>query len=199
MRGENESRRPLAIVGLLLVLGAWPAMAQDADALAACQLVEDSEERLVCYDRILKPQEAPPPAPVAAEPEAAPEPTAAPAPAPAPEPEPEPEPEPMVEVAAEESVAANGTRDLDDEVGKESVSNEQRDTLSARGRLANCQRGRSGKYVFWFDNGQIWRQKGNVTPNWKECNFEVTVSKDVFGYTMVRDGDSKKIRIERVE
>lgn len=190
MRGENESRRPLAIAGLLLVLGAWPAMAQDADALAACQLVEDSEERLACYDRVLKPQEAPP-APVAAEPEAAPEPTAAPAP--------EPEPEPMVEAAAEKSAAASDTRDLDDEVGKESVSNEQRDTLSARGRLANCQRGRSGKYVFWFDNGQIWRQKGNVTPNWKECNFEVTVSKDVFGYTMVRDGDSKKIRIERVE
>ena len=187
MRGENKSSRRACLAGLLLVLGAWPAMAQDADALAACQLEEDSDERLACYDRVLKPQEAPPPEPVAAESEAAPAPKAAPA------------PEPTVEAAAETSVPASKTRALDDEVGKESVSTEERDTLAARGRLVKCQKGRSGRYVFWFDNGQIWRQKGNVTPNWKECNFEVTVSKDMFGYTMIRDGDSKKIRIERVE
>lgn len=190
MRGDSESSKWTGIAGLLLVLGAWPALAQDADALAACQLLEDSDERLACYDKVLKPRDVPPAAPVAAEPEAkaAPEPQAT-----------APNPEPMAEPAAEQGIPASSTKALDDEVGKESVSNEERDSLAARGKLVKCQRGRSGKYVFWFDNGQIWRQKGNVTPNWKDCSFEVTVSKDVFGYTMIRDGESKKIRIERVE
>ena len=176
MKRNNVSAGRAGIAGLLLALGTWPAMAQDADALAACQLVEDSDERLACYDRILKPREAPPAAALPAE-------TA-----------PDPVPEP-----AEERGATASSRALDDEVGKESIANDESDKLAARGRLVKCQRSRSGKYVFWFENGQVWRQKGSVTPNWKDCAFEVTVSKDTFGYTMMRDDESKKIRIERVE
>jgi hypothetical protein len=53
--------------------------------------------------------------------------------------------------------------------------------------------------VFYFDNGQVWRQRGSANVNWKTCDFGVTIKKDVFGYYLTRDDSSRKVRIERVE
>jgi len=91
--------------------------------------------------------------------------------------------------------------ELSDEIGRETVKGNQTDDreLSVRGRLVNCERGRSSKFVFYFDNGQVWRQKDNKRVSWTECNVEVTISKDFFGYKMVRDDDDRTVRIERVE
>ena len=116
MRGDNEWSVRAGISGLVLLLGAAPAMAQDGDALAACQLIEDSQERLECYDQVLKPREAPPAAPDAAEPK----PQAEPAPVPAATPATEVAAQPAAEPSAATSVTV-----LDDEVGKESVSNDR--------------------------------------------------------------------------
>lgn len=73
-----------------------------------------------------------------------------------------------------------------------------RDELEVRGRVERCVKGRSGKYVFYFDNGQVWRQRGNARAKWKECSFDVVISKDAFGYTLVEVGETRKIRIDRV-
>ena len=91
--------------------------------------------------------------------------------------------------------------ELSDEIGRETVKGNQTDDreLSVRGRLVNCERGMSSKFVFYFDNGQVWRQKDNKRVSWTECNVEVTISKDFFGYKMVRDDDDRTVRIERVE
>jgi len=34
---------------------------------------------------------------------------------------------------------------------------------------------------------------------WKECDFEVTIKKDFFGYVMQRSGEKKEIRIARMK
>ena len=189
-------------VGVLifgLVITAVPAVvnAADAGALAACQAIEDNAARLACYDAALTPEAAPavkpkstetpavpqesepaPAAPVADETEPAAEPAAAPTPAP---------------------TAATQPATLSDDIGRESVSNVDRDALAVRGRLARCVRASSGKLVFYFDNGQVWRQKSSGRVPWRECDFDVTIGKDVFGYTMIRDGEKRKVRVERVK
>lgn len=119
------------------------------------------------------------------------------APAPAPRQE-------SVSVAADEQAAALPARPvepetLSDEIGRETVRGRDEDEAQVlvRGHVVDCDEGRSGKYVFYFDNGQIWLQKDNKRLWWKECEFDVTISKDFFGYKMVRDDDDRTVRIER--
>lgn len=192
----------VAVLTFGLAIAGSPAVvdAAGAEALETCQSMEDNAARLACYDAALSPKPAPaaepespePAAPQESEPKAAPpvvEETKAAAEPPAAAPAPTPEP-------AARAAAQPDT--LNDEIGREAIDNTDRDSLAVRGRLARCDRARSGKFVFYFDNGQIWRQKSSVRVSWKECDFDVTISKDVFGYAMVRDGETRKVRIERV-
>jgi len=34
---------------------------------------------------------------------------------------------------------------------------------------------------------------------WKECAFDVTITKDFFGYKMIRVGETRKVRVGRVK
>lgn len=166
--------------GLFLL---FASLTVNAQSVEDCQSLDDDAARLACYDAALAPREEPS---VVAEPEPAPE--------PAPDPVAQPD---AVEAAAPEPAATAAV--LTDDIGIESVKDAEKDALAARGRIVKCQKGRSGKYVFWFDNGQVWRQKGSLAPRWRECTFDVTISKDVFGYTMSRDGEDRKYRIDRVK
>jgi len=198
MKSElNLVRLVRVTFGLIIAVVCTASFAADAEGLQACQSIEDDAARLACFDAALAPNSAPvvdaaPPEPVTSE-QTAPEPAppadtvartaeAPPAAAPA----------PAVEPVAQTSV-------LSDDIGRETVSNVDRDKLAVRGKLNRCDRGRSGKYVFYFDSGQIWRQMSSGRVTWNECDFEVTIGKDVFGYTMVRDGEKRKVRIERVK
>jgi len=46
--------------------------------------------------------------------------------------------------------------------------------------------------------GQVWKQKNEPRQRYKECDFSVTITKDVFGYKMQIDGEGKQIRIGRI-
>lgn len=188
------------------------AAQEDAASISGCQAIEDDSARLACYDGMAT-TTAPPAAdapaakkePSPADPPLA-EPAAAPAAAaPAPEAAVRPD-EPGVAAASDETAAAaaasaGGAVVLSDEIGRETVRgrNSDEDDVSVRGRLVDCQSGRSGRYVFYFQNGQVWRQKDNKRLSWKDCQFEVTISKDFFGYRMLRDNDDRTVRIERVQ
>jgi hypothetical protein len=109
--------------------------------------------------------------------------------------------------AAEEQPAVMSTppaepEELSDEIGRETVElkeGEEREILSVRGHLVDCPRGRSSKLAFYFDNGQVWRQTDSKRLSWSECTFDVTITKDFFGYKMTRDDENRTVRIERVE
>jgi len=48
----------------------------------------------------------------------------------------------------------------------------------------------------YFDNEQLWKQSGAGRYRFSECDFDVTITKDFFGYKMKIDG-GKTLRVKR--
>lgn len=187
--------------GFCTVVVASVALAADTVATEDCRSIEDDALRLACYDGVTSPAAKPPAQPSSAAvpakplevaPAAAPPVPATPAPAAA-------VPAAVAAPAAKELPAAE-TVPLDDEVGREKLSrDDEAADPGVRGRVVSCREDATGKHLFYFDNGQIWKQKDNSRIRWQECEFDVTISKDFFGYKMVRDGEKSKVRIARIK
>jgi pyruvate/2-oxoglutarate dehydrogenase complex dihydrolipoamide acyltransferase (E2) component len=183
--------------------------AANAAAQQDCRSIEDDALRLACYDGQAMPPtpaevpqpvetvEAPPKvemtepqaAPAAATPAAEKAPAAA---APAATEAPAPKP-----IAKEVPAAAPAP--LDDEIGKESLGRDEKDELIVHGTVVRCAKDATKKYLFYFDNGQVWKQKDNTNIRWKECAFDVTITKDFFGYRMTPVGETRRVRIARLK
>ena len=88
---------------------------------------------------------------------------------------------------------------LSDAVGEEQIETKDVKEGPVRGRLTECRQGPSGKWYFYFDNGQVWEQRDSDRLRLKECDFEVTIRKDFFGYKMEMPDSRNKIRIGRVK
>mgnify|MGYP001822653797 CR=1 FL=1 len=184
----------MATVGVVATL-----LATDAKAEQDCPSIEDDSARLACYDGLAlppKPVEPPPPA----------KPVEAPAPTKTAEPEKVPQAAPPAAVPAEEKApaiaapaAAEAPAPLGDEIGKESLGREEKDELIVHGTVVRCAKDATKKYLFYFDNGQVWKQKDNTNIRWKECAFDVTITKDLFGYRMTPVGETRRVRIARLK
>ena len=72
------------------------------------------------------------------------------------------------------------------------------DFRPVRARVTDCRKDVSGKYFFVFENGQVWKQRDSSRLHFRDCAFEVTISKDFFGYKMQIEGDDRETRIGRV-
>ena len=181
--------------GLILVAVHAPAFTAELDSPAffECRRLERDASRLACYDSI-----GSPPAPTvdAIEPQGAPPSTAEAVDLPASVP-------PAATISAAATTAPTTEYvPLDDDVGQETLSRangEDKGEPTVRGRVVSCQKDASGKYLFYFDNGQVWRQKDNARLRWNDCAFDVMFTKDMFGYKMNQAGEKKKIRIARVK
>ncbi len=93
------------------------------------------------------------------------------------------------------------TKTLDD-LGSATLprgSRDEAEELEVRATVSKCEKDYRNKYRFYFDNGQIWKQTSDTRLSFRECNFDVTITKDFFGYKMKVDGDKRKIRISRVK
>ena len=53
--------------------------------------------------------------------------------------------------------------------------------------------------VTFFSNGQVWKQSKNDRVHFRDCNFDVTITKDFFGYKMQQEGENRRIRIKRLK
>lgn len=97
--------------------------------------------------------------------------------------------------------AEPGPEPLTAEVGEEQLDpglRPEREPESFRGRVTKCQQDASNKWYFYFDNGQVWKQRSGNRVRFRECDFGVTITRDSFGYKMQVDGESKTIRIGRI-
>lgn len=88
-----------------------------------------------------------------------------------------------------------------DDLGRETMprSAAEAEKLEVRATVVRCEKDARKKYLFYFENGQVWRQASDKRVYFKDCNFDVTISKDFFGYKMQKDGDKGRIRISRVK
>ena len=104
------------------------------------------------------------------------------------------------EVGGTAAVAATASPALSSEIGGKQFENKDPEVIEpGRGRVVSCQLDVNDKYYFSFDNGQVWRQTDSKRYRLKdECQFVVTITKDFFGYKMQIDGEKAKIRIKRV-
>lgn len=65
------------------------------------------------------------------------------------------------------------------------------------GKITSCKQGVYGNWYFIFDNGQTWKEVNKRNRRFKECNFDVTITKDTFGYKMRIEALEKTLRVRR--
>lgn len=76
---------------------------------------------------------------------------------------------------------------------------EAEEEINVTATVTRCSEGGNDRYVFYFDNGQVWKQSNNDRVRFRDCNFDVTITKDFFGYKMQQEGETRRIRIKRVK
>ena len=166
---------------LLLTLGLAcisTSIAQSEDPieeLKACAKMTDRDARFACYDnlgeRVVREESAAKKSPteMVAQPEG----------------------------AATTGTATNAPSLPDDLRGEVLEDRSQSTIIQQRGLITSCNEGRDGKWYFYFDNGQVWKQVNALKLHYKECNFTATITRDGFGYKMQIDSKKRKIRVSR--
>ncbi len=154
-----------------LMAAAPQSYGQESRDYESCVGLEDAAARLACYDEIVNQQ------------------------APAEADESAPATEPVEQVVPS---AAGEPMPLSEEIGREQLSGDDKEPERFAGQVTDCRQDAAKKWYFFFDNGQVWKQKSEPRLRYKECDFSVTITKDFFGYKMQIDGEKKWIRIGRI-
>ncbi len=71
---------------------------------------------------------------------------------------------------------------------KKEEKKKEEDPAEYRGHVQSCRESIDGIWYFTFDNGQVWFQSSRGHHRFEECDFDVTITKDFFGYKMAIDG-----------
>lgn len=173
----------VTMAGIMFIAMIPVAHAEQTD----CRNIADDKVRLACYDKLTNP--------AAASPDSAAVPAAIPAAVKPPPAATMPETAPVADKAPGVTVVP-----LDDSTAKARVIDPKDEPeIRIRGRVISCRKDATRKFLFYFDNGQIWRQKDNTNIRWRDCEFDVTITKDVFGYKMVADNEGRQVRISRLK
>jgi hypothetical protein len=65
------------------------------------------------------------------------------------------------------------------------------------GHVRSCQESSDNRWFFIFANGDVWKQSGGTVRRFSDCDFDVVIRKDLFGYKMTIEGDDKRVRVRR--
>lgn len=66
------------------------------------------------------------------------------------------------------------------------------------GVLLSCKKNSEGKYLFYLENGQIWKQVSTEKKRFGKCDGSITIGRDLLGHKMVRNDDGSSIRVRRL-
>lgn len=75
----------------------------------------------------------------------------------------------------------------------------EKDKVGVKAFVTRCTRAVDKKYILYLENGQVWKQKSDKRLFFKECRFEVEISKDFFGYKMSKIGEASRFRVSRIK
>lgn len=67
-----------------------------------------------------------------------------------------------------------------------------------RGLVTSCKKGGDGRWYFYFDNGQVWKESNTGRHRFRNCEFIASVYRDGFGYKMRIEENDKNIRVSRI-
>lgn len=89
---------------------------------------------------------------------------------------------------------------LTDDVGIERVKGAQKEEPPEYAAVVTrCERNpQSEQLYFFFENGQVWKQNNYRRLSYRDCRFEVTLSKDAFGYEMYVPSKDRTVRVTRI-
>lgn len=170
-----------------------------ATALGECRQIDDDRARLICFDAVAamstadeRDDETTPTA--AAE---TPQSSAAATDAESAQPAAAATVESTAGIAPE---AADDIVPLTDEVGLERVDGvRQAAPPTYSSRVTRCEVNRqSGQTYFFLENGQVWKQANYRRLNLRDCRFDVTLSKDTFGYELAIPEKDRTVRVSRI-
>ena len=177
---------PTVMVMAIAIAIAVPAHSQDlAKALKGCASIAENDARLTCFDALaavlvddqVEVQAVEPIAVAAA----------------------------SAVVAAAPVVASTaegtGPAPLTDEVGKERIEPKEADEREKySSRVVACQESaQSGQYYFTLDNGQVWKQSNYRRLGFRDCAFDIEISKGSLGYNMYIPSKDRSVRVARVK
>lgn len=183
----NTTRHLLSLAAALpLALWLSDALAEE-DALQAelrrCAALPAEMDRVKCYDALA--QRDPQPAETGAE--GGPEESK-------PVEDPPLSPEPVTEPLSVQTV------EITNEVGREQVEvGDDANATVYSARVTRCQENSSGRVFFFLDNGQVWKQTDYSRMRYRECDFDVTLTRDAFGYKMKVVDKKSSYRVSRVK
>ena len=67
-----------------------------------------------------------------------------------------------------------------------------------RAVLTKCKKNNEGKYLFYLENGQIWKQANKQNKRYRPCEGSITIVRDLMGYKMIRTDDGSYVRVRRL-
>lgn len=166
-----------AIITLLIMMSTSAGVAQSAgpiEELKACARLTDRDVRLACFDelgeRVLREETA----------------------------ENKPARKEVTQSEAVSKKSEENVQPLPDDLGISKIGDDQESTsVKYSGMVQSCKKGHYGDWYFILDNGQVWKDVGDSRLYFKECNFNVTISEDFFGYKMSIESLDKTIPIRR--
>ncbi|MFK8019743.1 MAG: hypothetical protein AB8B86_08245 [Pseudomonadales bacterium] len=84
---------------------------------------------------------------------------------------------------------------MPDDLGKTRSDSDKVEEYYAH--VSSCQQAHDKQWFYIFENGQVWKQVDRRRRHYKECDFDVTLSKDAFGFVFRVNGEGPKTRIRR--
>ncbi len=88
-----------------------------------------------------------------------------------------------------------------DNLGKEAIPGEKKKKQKVEpvnARVMRCTKDPYKKYHFYLEGGQVWKQVSDKKLNFEDCDFNVSITKDFFGYKMQQEGEKSRFRVSRV-
>lgn len=176
--GDSSRHRWTTGAAVAFYLLAGNAVAGDLQqAIETCAAIGEDSDRLDCFDKLASAGKSDV-VPVAAEP---------------------------TQSAAETAVVAEASSVAEPEPTSPPILPKPVDGDDSGGniefnvRLTRCaQTSATGRQIYYFDNGEIWRQSNNSRKKVRDCDTPVTVEQDVFGYKMHVASEKRSIRITPV-
>lgn len=95
------------------------------------------------------------------------------------------------------SGSSTPTTTLPETLGGSRFDKDNKESPINRGKVVSCKRASDKRWFFIFENGQVWKQTDRRQRFFSDCNFNVTVQQDGFGYVMAIESKKSKIRIRR--